>query len=146
MSDTAAIDTDVRLHIYEAFLADGVPPSVSDTARALHCSPEVATAAYERLSAARVIVLNRGTNDILMAAPLSAVPTRFHVRVDGRRAYYANCVWDALGILAMLGRDGVVAATCADCASRKSSTRIRSSRRGYMWRRPITTYWWTRTA
>ena len=115
MVDTAALDTEVRLHIYETFLATGSPPLVSDTARALKLPPDDAGAAYERLSASRVIVLRPGTRDVLMAAPLSAVPTRFSVRIDDGRRYYANCVWDALGVLAMLDRNGVVDATCADC-------------------------------
>ena len=118
MVDTAATDTDVRLHIYNTFLTTGAPPSVSDTARSLGRSADDARAAYERLATSRVIVLRPGSHDILMAAPLSAVPTRFNVRVADGRSYYANCVWDALGVLSMLGRDGVVDATCADCDER----------------------------
>ena len=115
MSDTAATDTEVRLHIYDAFLSTGTPPSVADTARALRVSEGEVSTAYERLAANRVIVLRSGTRDVLMAAPLSAVPTRFDVKVADGRSYHANCVWDALGVLAMLGQDGVVDATCADC-------------------------------
>ena len=115
MPDTAAVDNEVRLHIYDTFLSRGAPPSVAETARALTMPDADADAAYERLAASRVIVLRPGTRDVLMAAPLSAVPTRFSVRVGDGRSYYANCVWDALGVLSMLGRDGVVDATCADC-------------------------------
>jgi hypothetical protein len=50
-----------------------------------------------------------------MAAPLSAVPTPHVVRMADGRAHYGNCVWDALGVIAMLGRDGDVATVCADC-------------------------------
>ncbi len=50
-----------------------------------------------------------------MANPLSAVPTPFVVEV-GERSYYGNCVWDALGVPAMLGRDGSVSTQCPDCA------------------------------
>jgi hypothetical protein len=115
MTDTAAIDTTVRLHIYETFLADGAPPSVANTSRALGLASNDAAAAYDRLAAGRVIVLEPRTRDVRMAAPLSAVPTRFRVRVGDGRSYYANCVWDALGVLAMLGQNGDVDATCADC-------------------------------
>ena len=115
MPESAAMETDVRLHIYGAFLANGAPPSVADTARALELSEPDVAAAYDRLATGRVIVLRPGTRDVLMAAPLSAVPTRFSVRLANGRSYHANCVWDALGVMAMLGSDGVVAATCADC-------------------------------
>ena len=115
MPDTAAVDTEVRLHIYDTFLASGAPPTVTDTARALKLSREDAEAAFDRLGTGRVIVFDPGTRDVRMAAPLSAIPTRFNVHVDDGRSYYANCVWDALGVMSMLGRDGVVDATCADC-------------------------------
>jgi Alkylmercury lyase len=49
-----------------------------------------------------------------MAHPLSAVPTAF--RVETRRgSYYGNCVWDALGIPAMLGVDARIETACPDC-------------------------------
>jgi hypothetical protein len=37
-----------------------------------------------------------------MAMPLSAIPTPFQVEVGGRH-FFGNCIWDALGIVAMLG-------------------------------------------
>ena len=117
MPESAAIDTDVRLHVYNEFLSRGTPPSVEETARALQLSASDAAASYDRLAAGRVIVLRPGTRNVLMAAPLSAVPTRFTARLADGRSYYANCVWDALGVMAMLGTDGVVDATCADCDS-----------------------------
>ena len=113
--DSATMDTDVRLHIYGAFLTEGAPPTVADTARALKRSESDVADAYDRLAGSRVIVLRQGTRDVLMAAPLSAVPTRFDVRLPNGRSYHANCVWDSLGVMAMLGSDGVVDATCADC-------------------------------
>ena len=112
---SATMDTNVRLHIYGAFLTDGAPPSVADTARALKVPESDVADAYDRLAAGRVIVLRPGTRDVLMAAPLSVVPTRFSVRLPNGRSYYANCVWDALGVMAMLGSGGAVDAACADC-------------------------------
>ena len=43
---------------------------------------------------------------------VSAVPTPFRVRVQGS-AWWANCAWDALGILALLGQDGEIDTQCA---------------------------------
>jgi alkylmercury lyase-like protein len=48
------------------------------------------------------------------AAPFSAVPTAFPVR-SGRRAWYGNCIWDALGIPAMLDQDARIDASCGCC-------------------------------
>ena len=108
MTDTTVIDNDVRLHIYRTFLANGTPPTVAETSRALSMTEGDAAGAYQRLADGRVIVLKPSTHDVLMAAPLSAVPTRYRVKPEGGRAYYANCIWDAMGVLTMLGQDGDV--------------------------------------
>jgi mercuric reductase len=110
-------DDDVRLHILRELIASGAAPSVRDTGAALGVSEPDAAAAYERLAANRVIVLQPGTRDVLMAAPLSAVPTPHVVRMADGRSHNGNCVWDALGIIAMLGMDGDVETVCADCGA-----------------------------
>lgn len=107
-------DGDVRMHLMERFLAEGRPPSVGESAVALDASEEDVAAAYRRLQEQRVIVLAPGTLDVWMAAPLSAVPTPFPVETE-RGTYYGNCIWDALGIPAMLGCEATIAASCADC-------------------------------
>lgn len=107
-------DGDVRVHLMERFLAEGRPPSVGESAAALDASEEDVAAAYRRLQEQRVIVLAPGTLDVWMAAPLSAVPTPFPVETE-RGMYYGNCIWDALGIPAMLGCEATIAASCADC-------------------------------
>jgi len=53
-----------------------------------------------------------------MANPLSAVPTPFLVQTEGGsgpRGWYGNCIWDALGVIAMLQGDGRVLSSCACC-------------------------------
>ena len=47
------------------------------------------------------------SSSIWMANPFSAVPTDFKVTSRGR-TYFGNCIWDALGIPAILGADGLV--------------------------------------
>ena len=108
-------DDDVRLHILRELIAGGAAPSVEDTGATLGVSTSDAATAFDRLAANRVIVLRPGTRDVLMAAPLSAVPTPHVVRMADERSLYGNCVWDALGVIAMLGRDGDVETVCADC-------------------------------
>jgi hypothetical protein len=108
----------VRLHLYDRFLADGRPPTAAETAEALGLPTEEAEAAYERLERAHVIALAPGTTDVWMANPLSAVPTPFRVITDDGRSWWGNCVWDAFGVLAMVGADGVVDTSCPDCGER----------------------------
>ena len=52
------------------------------------------------------LVLIPGTDSVWMAHPFSAVVTDFVVTI-GVRQWFANCVWDGLSILALLG-DGAL--------------------------------------
>jgi hypothetical protein len=108
------LDRDVRLAVYRRFVDDGRPPSVADVAGAVGVGAEEVEAAFDRLEASRVLVFQPGTRDIWMANPLCAVPTGFRVRA-ARGEWWGTCVWDALGIPAMLGEDAVVSTSCPDC-------------------------------
>jgi hypothetical protein len=112
------LDNRVRLHVYERFVADGRPPTAEETGRALGIGADEAAAAYRRLEQGRVIVLSPGTTNIWMANPLSAVPTRFRVVTDDGRSWWGNCAWDGLGVLAMVGADGLVDTSCPDCGEK----------------------------
>ena len=117
-ADDESFDRAVRLHLYREFVARGSPPTVAETATALGVPADAAAASYDRLARGRVIVLRPGTEggtrEVLMASPLSAVPTRFPVRLADGRRLYGNCIWDALGIAAMLAKDVVIETTCGD--------------------------------
>jgi hypothetical protein len=104
--------------VFERFLADGRPPLAAETADALDITNDEAAAAYRNLEEERVIVLAPGTTNIWMAHPLSAVPTRFRVVTEDGRSWWGNCAWDGLGVLAMVGTDGVVDTSCPDCGEK----------------------------
>ena len=108
------LDRDVRLHLYGEFVASGRPPTAAETASALGRTEEKIEDAYRRLEQAHVIVLAPGTLNVWMANPLSAVPTPFRVET-ARGSFWGNCVWDALGVVGMLGREGRVSTSCPDC-------------------------------
>lgn len=113
-------DATVRLTILETFLA-GDHPSVASVAAALGIDEAAAAASFDRLAAGRAIVLGSDSRDLLMAAPFAGTPTDHRVHV-GERTHYANCVWDALGIPAMLQAAGRPASAkittrCPDCAA-----------------------------
>jgi Alkylmercury lyase len=107
-------DDAVRVALYERFVDEGEAPSAGDVAESLAVPIEEAEAAFRRLAENRVIVLMAGTSEIWMAPPLSAVPTSFRVETP-RGAFWGNCVWDALGTVAMLGGEGTVETRCPDC-------------------------------
>ena len=114
MSGAQTLDDSVRLHVYRHFVAEASPPTVDETAAALGRRREQVEESFRRLEAARVLVFLPGTLDIWMANPLSAVPTPFRVETP-RGAYWGTCIWDAFGVVAMLGGTGTVSTSCADC-------------------------------
>jgi hypothetical protein len=111
----------VRVRLYQLFLELGRCPSLTEVAADLRCTiPEVA-AAFQELAAAHVLVLQTGNGEVLMANPLSAVPTPFVVETPadaGSRSWYGNCIWDALGVIAMLEGEGRVLTSCGCCGER----------------------------
>jgi hypothetical protein len=112
---TEALDRDVRLAIYRSFVSDGVPPTAQEVADELDSPAEDVEASLHRLADAHALVLQPESSSIWMAAPFSAVPTPFDVTV-GELRYYANCIWDALGIPACLHADARIDTSCPDCA------------------------------
>ena len=108
-------DANVRLVVYRRVVADGLPPSAGDLAAELVVPTEDVEDSLQRLADAHVLVLHPGTSSIWMAAPFSAIPTPFEVTV-GDRSYFANCIWDALGIPACLHADARIDTSCPDCS------------------------------
>jgi hypothetical protein len=124
-------DTAVKLEIYRTIAATARIPAAIEVARALApgagsaggaageaggagsasgVDVEAVLAAFGRLGAKRVLVAEPGDpSRIRMAPPFSGVPTPFSVEI-GDQAYFANCVWDALGVAAALHADAVVRA------------------------------------
>jgi len=109
-------DYSVRAQVYEMTMRSGLPPKADEVARAMSTTRNAVAAAFERLATAHLLVLQPATNEILMANPFSAVPTPFRVKAGGVSAY-GNCIWDALGIPAMLKRDAQILTSCADCGT-----------------------------
>lgn len=116
MSMNTDLDPRVRAAVYDATMKRGTPPLVADLAQALRVDANDVRASLQRLADARMLVLQRDGGEVLMANPFSAVPTPFPVRANGLPAY-GNCIWDALGIPAMLQCDAEIDTSCADCGT-----------------------------
>ena len=113
-------DTHLREYIYRHFIREGRAPTVTEMAATLSSPVRKAKAglrevraALERLAQTHAFVLQE-TGELWRAAPFSAVPTAFPVR-SGKRAWYSNCIWDALGIPAMLHQSARIDASCGCC-------------------------------
>ena len=112
-----AFDNEVRVAIYRFFVEKGRAPVPVEVADVLGTSALDVETSFRRLHEGRVVVLAPGTPYIWMANPFSALPTPFRTRVDDR-TYWANCIWDALGIVAALGvSEASVDARCPDCSA-----------------------------
>src|SRR6266498_66379 len=111
---SADFDTAVRLALYGEFVRTGSPPLAEKIAEYMHAPLADIRAALERLAAGKAIVLQPVSREVLMANPLSAVPTAFRMRTQDR-SFFASCVWEGLGIVAMLGGDSVLDTSCACC-------------------------------
>jgi hypothetical protein len=96
----------VRAEVMRAFAAGANTPTTASIGRALQCDPGEVALAFEELAHAHALVLQPGSHRIWMAHPFSGVSTPHCVRI-GQRSWYANCVWDGLAILALMG-DGTL--------------------------------------
>jgi hypothetical protein len=107
-------DTQVRLWICDHLIRTGKAPSVPDVSRGIGTGGSEVQAALKRMHDGHVLVLHEASGELLMVSPFSCVPTPFQV-VAGKGSWWGNCIWDALGILAMLRQDGRVVASCGCC-------------------------------
>jgi hypothetical protein len=105
-------DLRIKLAVYHHFAETAQRPSADDIAQRTGTSTAEVLAAYQRLRAQRVLLLEADGASIRMAPPFSGVPTQ-HTAVVGGKSYHANCAWDSLGIPAALQQPGVVHSRCA---------------------------------
>lgn len=105
------LELEVKLAIYRHFTETGARPSPDHIRERLGISVADVFEAYRCLGAQRVLVLEADGASIRMAPPFSGVATQ-HVVTAGEVSYFANCAWDALGILAALQRPGTVQSRC----------------------------------
>lgn len=105
----------IRLAVLERTIASGQVPTAGEVAKDLDIPQEMVEEAFWKLGEAHVFVPEvRDASRLRMANPFSAVPTQFKVSARGG-GYYGNCVWDALGIVSLLGGEGSVETKCPDC-------------------------------
>ena len=96
----------IRARVTQTVRDTAVAPSVGELASELKVDEARVREALVALAEEHLLVLRPGTEQVWMAAPFSAIPSDFLVRIGDRR-WYANCVWDGLSVLALLG-DGTL--------------------------------------
>jgi alkylmercury lyase-like protein len=106
--------TDVRVEMYRSFIDEQRAPETREIADRLRIPPGAVVSALRDLAEDDVIAYMPGTEDVWLVHPFCATTAPFKVKVDERH-WDAICVWDALGILALLKSDGSVSTSCPDC-------------------------------
>jgi len=114
--DTAELDIQVRSYVYEQALTIGRLPTRCAICDALGYEQVAIDASLERLHVAHILVLQPDIHEIIMAGPFSALPTTFLVEWGAVKSF-ADCIWDALGIPAMLHSDARISAECGCCGT-----------------------------
>lgn len=104
-------DLQVKLAVYRHFAETGQRPKPEEIAERVGAGMGRVLDAYRRLAGLRLLVLEDDGSSIRMASPFSGVPTQHVAEADGIR-YYANCAWDALGVIAALQKPGIVQSHC----------------------------------
>ena len=98
----------VRAFIYNHFREIGDAPAIVDIADALKLSADTVIENLNALAESHAIVLQANERDIWMAHPFSGVPTDY-VAKSGGRTWFANCAWDAIAILSLVGNGRIEA-------------------------------------
>ncbi len=101
-----AFERQVRATVIQTLRDTGRAPTAAAIADMLGEPESHASAALRSLSDEHRLVLVPGTDRVRMAHPFSAIDSDFLVTI-GERTRFANCVWDGLSILAILG-DGTL--------------------------------------
>lgn len=106
-------DARLRLYVYRQMLRRGRCPTVAEIAKGTTSAVPKVRASLARLSESHAFMLQEN-GELWRVAPFSAIPTAFPVTI-GKRTWFGNCIWDALGIPAMLGKNARVGAACGCC-------------------------------
>lgn len=107
----------MRVEIYRFFIEECRAPMAAEIATRVNEPVSAVIGSLRELHETDVIALTPGTSLIWLAHPFSAQDSPFEVEAEGRR-WDAICIWDALGVLAVLGKDGSVQTTCPDCGEK----------------------------
>lgn len=108
-----SFEKELRLRIYEHILRSGKVPSIRELAEAHLLPAAEIREGLQQLEQGHALVL-QPDGEILRAAPFWAAPTPFVVERGGS-SWWASCIWDALGVAAMLKENVKVNTSCGCC-------------------------------
>ncbi len=92
----------VRGEVFNLFVGGIAEVDAAELSRSRGWNQNEVATALESLEAQHRILLVAGTHRVLMAHPFAGLDTGYQAHVD-TRSWFANCAWDALAIVALLG-------------------------------------------
>jgi len=104
-------DLSVKLAVYGHFAETGRAPEPEDVAKRTGIAVPDVLESYRSLRSQKLMLLEPDGRSIRIAPPFSGVPTQ-HIVEAGGLSFYANCAWDALGIVAALQTPARVRSRC----------------------------------
>ena len=119
MASLSGLALEIRRLVYDGAIERCAIPNKGELANATGGSTEAVDGALRELADAHMLVLQRDSGEVLMANPFSAVPTPFVVTIGPHR-WYANCIWDSMGLAAMLGAGASLETSCGCCGTAMS--------------------------
>lgn len=96
------IERAVRAEAYRLLILSGSGPTVGELAASLSLPEDDVAGALRGLQDGHLLAISPDGSRVSMAHPFSGVPTGYEAAV-GERRWHANCAWDALAILSLLG-------------------------------------------
>ena len=112
-SGFGGFEKQLRLRVYQHILRAGRIPAIEELADEFSMPAEEIRAGLQKLEQGHALVL-QPSGEILRAAPFWAAPTPFTVECE-RISWWASCIWDALGVPAMLQMDARIGTSCGCC-------------------------------
>lgn len=95
-------DRQVRAQVYRHLVASRSGPTRDNLAEQRGWPAEEVGESLARLHKQHLLALTPDGSRVAMAHPFSGVGTAYEAHV-GTRSWFANCAWDALAILALMG-------------------------------------------
>jgi hypothetical protein len=96
----------IRAEVFASLRETSRPPTTDELAAKTNSDRAHVVSALHALADEHSLVLVPDSDSVWMAHPFSGIETDFVVTI-GERCWYANCAWDGLSILALLG-DGTL--------------------------------------
>src|SRR5262249_3234581 len=106
-----AFDLQLRTAVYRHFADTGGGPALAAMQEAMGATADQIKDGYRRLYTKRMLAPLDDFASIRMAPPFSGVPPQHRGGVKGTE-YFANCAWDAFGVVSALGGTGEIESRC----------------------------------